>query len=356
MYKLPAKLEKFTPYEPLTGEYAVRLDVNESFLELPTEQVIRAVLDIDKVKLNRYPDPYACQVVNAFADLFGCDPRCVTAGNGSDELIGVITAGLLEKGDKVLTLSPDFTMYSFYAELYELQVHELPKGDDFIVNAGKVVAYIKENDIDCLMFSNPCNPTSLGLEMSGVLHILRSCPDTLIVVDEAYMDFWTNPQGHETESMLPETANHDNLIVLRTCSKSVALAGIRLGFAVANEHITRALRTVKSPFNVNAITQSIGAAILSDKVGYKQAITVLKENTHVLYTALNELAIFEELCDTKTNFVFAKTVHANEIYEHLFKKGIAVRCFPSHLRICAGSSDDMNILIKELKLWKKSKT
>jgi histidinol-phosphate aminotransferase len=329
MYKLPEKLESFTAYEPLTGDYPVRLDANESFIELPTEQIMRAVLDIDAVKLNRYPDPYASRCVNAFASLFGVNPAQVTAGNGSDELIALIFAGLLEKGGTVGVYSPDFSMYGFYAKLHELNVTELQRDAN--------------PNVDCLIFSNPCNPTSLGVEKQEVLRLVRDNPDTLIVVDEAYMDFWD-----ESQSMLSEVGRFANLIVLRTCSKSVALAGIRLGFAVADDNITRALRIIKSPFNVNSLTQAIGTAILSDADGYRSAITLLKQNTAILREYLGKLGLFEEIYDTKANFVFCKVRKAQKIYEHLLTKGIAVRHFPGHLRICAGSPNEIKILLKEL--------
>ena len=355
MYNLPQKLKNFTPYEPLTGEYPIRLDVNESYFELPTEEVVRAVMSMGgsssgaPVKLNRYPDPYASRTVNAFASLFNVDPRLVVAGNGSDELIGLIAAGLLEKGNKVLTLTPDFSMYGFYARVYELDVIEFPKDDDFGVNVDELIDYININNIDCLIFSNPCNPTSLGIEKPEVMRLVKETK-ALIVVDEAYMDFWA-----ETQSMLAEATHFDNLIVLRTCSKSVALAGIRLGFAVACEKLIVALKTVKSPFNVNSVTQAIGAAILSDGVGYKKAIAHIKENTHSLYQALQGLRmlhVFEKIYDTKTNFVFAKTDKAEKIYEFLLERGIAVRCFaPNHLRICAGTREEMNALCQELAKW-----
>lgn len=106
-----------------------------------------------------------------------------------------------------------------------------------------------------LLFSNPCNPTSLGLKREEVRHLLRSV-NCLVVLDEAYMDFWD-------QSLLNEAENYDNLILLKTCSKAFGLAGIRLGFAIANPTITNALRAVKSPYNVNSVTQAIGAVVIT---------------------------------------------------------------------------------------------
>jgi histidinol-phosphate aminotransferase len=357
MYKLPKKLDSFTPYEPLTGDYPIRLDVNESFIEIPTDEVVRAVMDIDRLKLNRYPDPYATKAVGAFADLFGVDLDCVTAGNGSDELIGLIAAGLLEKGDKVGVFSYDFSMYGFYARLYELEVVTFKKNDDFTVDIDKVIKFVKSNNIKCLIFSNPCNPTSLGIKKSEVMRLVKET-DALTVVDEAYMDFWSEDES--MLSMLPSAGRDSfsapsNLIVLRTCSKSVALAGIRMGFAVANKKITRALRMVKSPFNVNSLTQSIAAAVLGDEKGYRQSIELIKRHTDDLYEAckgLVVLGVFERVYETKTNFVFCETEQAEEIYDFLLEHGIAVRRFGDYLRICAGTREEMNVLLSKLALWK----
>ena len=357
MFTLPDKLTAFTPYEPLTGEYPIRLDVNESYFTLPTEQVVRSVMDIDKIALNRYPDPYSSRLINAFADLFELNPQNVVAGNGSDELIGLIMAGLLSKGDKVLTLSHDFSMYAFYARLHELNVDTFYKEDNFEFDVNALAEYVNTNGVKCVVFSNPCNPTSLGVVKQNVMQLVKSVK-ALVIVDEAYMDFWTE-DGKEYESVLSEAAsgNHNNLIVLRTCSKSVALAGLRIGFAVSNGAIIRALNTVKSPFNVNALSQAIGTAILSDKVGYRQAITHIKQSTEDLCFALLGLArlgIFTYVYRTRTNFVFAEMEcddTAQSAYDYLLTKGIAVRRFGRHLRICAGTRDEMNALVKALSQW-----
>ncbi|MCL1867275.1 MAG: histidinol-phosphate aminotransferase family protein, partial [Oscillospiraceae bacterium] len=247
MLKLPEKLNSFTPYEPLTGDYKVRFDVNESFIQLPHEKISRA---IEKCQINRYPDPYATEAVEAFSRLFGTEPRYVTAGNGSDELIGLIAAGLLQKGNEVLTFEPDFSMYDFYLRLYELKVHKVFKNNDFEINIDELIEYINLNKIKCVVFSNPCNPTSLGISKSETARLVHRVAETgtLVVLDEAYMDFW-----NESESLLNDVHEYENLIVLRTCSKSVALAGIRMGFAVASERITRILRMIKWPFNVNSL-------------------------------------------------------------------------------------------------------
>ncbi|MDR0222304.1 MAG: aminotransferase class I/II-fold pyridoxal phosphate-dependent enzyme [Oscillospiraceae bacterium] len=340
MYDLPSKLKNFTPYEPLAGEYKARLDANESFIEIAPEKILKA---IGGVRLNRYPDPCATGVVGAFSELFGVSPANVTAGNGSDELIGVIVACLLEKGDKILCFTPDFSMYGFYSRLYELNVVERRKNEDFTIDINAAVEFVNAENIKCVIFSNPCNPTSLGVEKSEIKRLI-SGTKALVVVDEAYMDFWD-----EKQSLLAETADYGGLIVLRTCSKSVALAGIRLGFAVTNSRLSAALKTVKSPFNVNAITQAIGEAILSDADNYKSSVKRIKESAARLNSELSELSLFEKIYDTKTNFLFIKAPGAREIYLRLLEKSIAVRNFGDYLRICAGTDEENSALTAALK-------
>jgi len=136
---------------------------------------------------------------------------------------------------------------------------------------------------------------------------------------------------------------------LRTCSKSVALAAIRLGFAVSNLRIINALKAAKSPFNVNSLSQAIGETVLSDAENYKESIELIKASTARLYAALTELDMFEKIYETCTNFVFIKTEKAREIYKYLLEKSIAIRCFGNYLRICAGTDEENNALIDALK-------
>ena len=238
-YTLAPKTEALTPYDPVEGEYRVRLDANESFL-LPTdtdrEKMARAAAE---AALNRYPDPLATRLCEAFAARYQVKPALVTAGNGSDELISIILSTFLQKGEKVLTLSPDFSMYAFYTSITETPCITLPKKPDMTVDVTAVIDTIRREGVRLLIFSNPCNPTSVGLPRDGVRRLLRET-DALVVLDEAYMDFWD-------QSMLGEVEAYDNLILLRTCSKALGMAALRVGFAVANPTLTGIIRAAKSP-------------------------------------------------------------------------------------------------------------
>lgn len=338
MYQLTEKLRELVPYEPISGEYKIRLDANESFFKTSPETISRAA---GKAALNRYPDPYARCAVEAFAGYYGISPDTVTAGNGSDELISILTGCFLKKGEKVLCFSRDFSMYSFYSYLYELDVLVMEKEADLTIDVDKAIKCANENNVRCIIFSNPCNPTSLGLKRADVKRLIESV-SALVVLDEAYMDFWD-----ESESFLADVEKYDNLIVLRTCSKALAMAGIRLGFAVTDKAKTSAIRAAKSPYNVNTVTQLIAAEVLSDRETLRKNLAEIKKSARELYEALVGLncPYFEKIYEPVTNFVYIKSEKAKDIYEYLLKCSIAVRCMNGYLRITCGTADENRAVI-----------
>lgn len=342
MYKLTEKLAKLVPYDPVQGDYKIRLDANESFIDTDEEVLKKAVAGI---KINRYPDPCAKSLIEAYSSLYGIDPDLVTAGNGSDEIISIITACFLQSGEKVLCLTPDFSMYSFYSSLYELNVLTLDKEPDLTINVDKAIEKVNKEEIRAVLFSNPCNPTSLGLGREDVIRLIKSV-NALVILDEAYMDFWG-----EENSLLKNTAEYDNLIVLRTCSKALGMAGLRLGFAVSNSVITEKLRAAKSPYNVNSLTQQTAEYFLRDTAEMNRRIEACIRAKNELYNALikADLSFAEVIYPSVTNFVFIKTEKAREVFEYLLSKSIAVRFMGKYLRITAGSDEENDILTEALK-------
>ena len=182
MYELNEKLKKIEAYDPIEGNYKIRLDANESCYNINEMFGDKIAEAVKKISLNRYPDPMAQGAVKAFAELYNIPEDYITAGNGSDELISILCSSFLEKGDKVLTLSPDFSMYAFYSGLFELEVETLRKEDTLRINVSSVIEYCNNNNIKALIFSNPCNPTSLGLKREDVIKLVRSVCCLVIVV------------------------------------------------------------------------------------------------------------------------------------------------------------------------------
>ncbi|MBQ3050071.1 MAG: histidinol-phosphate aminotransferase family protein [Oscillospiraceae bacterium] len=344
MYKLPEKISSFKPYDPITGDYKIRLDANESFVNIDDyiEGGIAGVAS--KVAYNRYPDAAAAELCKTIGECFGVSERYVTTGNGSDELISIITSALLAKGQTVLTCEPDFSMYRFYPAVYELGVESVQKNDELEIDVDALIAKANEINAGMVIFSNPCNPTSTGISREEVLRIVENAPG-LVVVDEAYMDFWD-------QSILDVASNYDNLIVLKTCSKALGCAAMRIGFAVAGEKITDALRAVKSPYNTDSFSQALATALLSQKGIVQQLSGLMIDSRKELYAEIVKLA--EKKSDiikvypSKTNFVFMKMKDSRSVHQKLLDRSIAVRCFDGYLRITAGTAEENAAIIKEL--------
>ena len=335
-YELNRKIRDLKPYDPISGSYKIRLDANESFYSIP-EDLLKKVTDrIAQTAFNRYPDPMAREVCRKFAEYYGVDPTYVTAYNGSDETISVIMTSFLMRGDTVITLSNDFSMYRFYASLAEADSVEVPKREDLSIDVDLLIETAQKTDAAMIIFSNPCNPTSLGLDRESVLRLIRSV-NALVVLDEAYMDFWD-------QSIIQIASEFENLILLRTCSKAFGMASIRLGFSVANQKLTDAMRAVKSPYNSNTLTQEIGTLVYEQKDLMKKRTEEIIRSRRQLQQGLREIQeAFPgsfSMAESCTNFVYLKTDLAEEIHRFLLKNSIAVRCFKGHLRITAGTAEE----------------
>lgn len=345
-YTLPEKLENLPKYDPVTEIYRVRLDANESFLEMPEEIKKEILQAVSQVEFNRYPDPNATKLCEKFGELFHVKPQLLTAGNGSDELISIIVPNFLDKGDTMLTILPDFSMYTFYTRMVGAKAEALNKDENMKVTPEAVIEKAAQVNARLLVFSNPCNPTAVTMSREDILKIVGAV-DAMVVVDEAYMEFC-----RENSSVLNEIENYENLIVLKTCSKAFGMAAIRLGFAAANSRITNILKTLKAPYNVNSMTQAAGCVILSHKEYLDKCADQIREAAGELYRDMKALAEqkkdIQRLYPTDTNFLYIKTCRSSEIFEALKKEGISIRNMNGYLRISAGSREENRELVQAL--------
>ena len=344
MFQLNDKVKNLTPYEPISGTYEIRLDANESFLTFPKEIEDEMVEALKKSALNRYPDPNATKLVEGFSKYFNINPECVTAGNGSDEIISVIMNAFLQKGDKILTLEPDFSMYRFYAEIAECKSVKYQKDNNLDVNIDDVIALANNENVRIVIFSNPCNPTSRIVTKDDVRKLINNT-EALVVLDEAYMDF------AEDESLLGEFENYDNLIILKTCSKALGSAALRLGFAVANKTLTNVIRAVKSPYNVNSVSQALGEVLFSHPDYIDNCIETVVNSRKELYSRILEIKSdkIEKVYETHTNFVFMKVKNAKQVFEKMKENSIIIRNMGDYLRITAGTKYENEKMLETFK-------
>ena len=341
-YTLNDKIKNLVPYEPVSGEYKIRLDANECTLNYDADFMKTVDNVIHNLDFNRYPDPLCVELRKSFADFYGLDYKNVTVGNGSDELIFLIESAFMKKGDRLLTVSPDFSMYEFYSSITENPCVIFKKNEDLNIDVDSLIDTIKHENISLVIFSNPCNPTGQGINKNDVVKLVSSV-DALIVLDEAYMDFWS-----EENSLLKDVNNYSNLIVFRTASKALGSAALRLGFAVSNETISRAIAAVKSPYNVNSISQAIGAELYKNKKILNNRIKTIVENTKKLYNKLVNLSLAIDdfyVYPTKTNFVFIKTSFGKELWTYLKENSIAIRWMGDYIRITSGTEAEIDAVV-----------
>ncbi len=349
MYELNKKIRELKPYEPLKGDFKIRLDANESYFEITKNMQEKLFEALSKVKLNRYPDTMATELCTAFSNFYNLNLDNVVAGNGSDELISLLFNGFMLKGDKFACFENDFSMYDFYGYMGECECVLIPKNKDFSIDIDLCIKMCENNSVKLLIFSNPCNPTSLGIDREKVLKIVKSLPNCLVVVDEAYMDFWS-------ESVLEDTADYQNLLVLKTCSKAFGMASLRVGFAVGDKRLVDAVKAFKSPYNLDSFSQESAKVVLEHKEEMKRNIEEIISSTKYFYEKFKQLENEEiKVLETKTNFVVVKTEMAKEIYKYLLENKIAIRCFNDYLRITCGTKEENDETFYYIEKYVKSK-
>ena len=342
------KLENLEPYKVDTNVYKARLDANESFIALP--EYIRNKMNeaVEGFDFNRYPDPDATLLKKAFCDYYGLKEENVGVGNGSDEIISLIMNCFLDFGSVVMTFSPDFSMYGFYATLAGMKNVQCPKNDDFSIDFDRALECIKENDAKLVIFSNPCNPTGRIEKKDDIKKLASLCPDTIFIVDEAYMDF---ASIKESESFLNETENYTNIIVLKTLSKALGAASLRLGFIVGDKTVADMFATVKSPYNVNGVSQKFGEILLSEKSFLDECTEKLAKSAQDMRDEIIKLGLGNPY-ETYTNFVFYTDEKAEEKQKFLRENGVLIRKFAisgGALRITAGNREENKMVIDLLK-------
>lgn len=337
------KIKKLKPYDPGIDDCKIHLDANESCVELTDAMKKKIAEKMLEIHYNRYPDPLAAEVCGLFGRRYNVPERFVTPGNGSDELITLMLGAFCQRGDKVLITEPDFSMYKIYCSTYEITPVVLEKKGDFGFDPDKMIELANREKVRLIIFSNPCNPTGQGISREDVLKIVDKS-NCLVVVDEAYMDFWN-------QSVIDAAPSATNLIVFKTCSK-IGFAMGRLGFAISNSQLTDYLRAAKSPYNINGLTQAAASVFLGEKDYFNGAIEAIKRSRDRLYRSLKKLEEqypqIVKVYESHTNFVLVKIANCEKAYMQLKAFGISVRYLSGCLRITTGTADENRELMSAL--------
>ena len=339
------KLEKmvsYTPGEQPQDKKYIKLNTNESPFP-PSPSVIKAVNGEAVERLRLYCDPECKKLKTALGKIYGFSEKNIFVSNGSDDILNFAFMAYGHSGAIFNDITYGF--YSVYAELHEVKAEVIPLNDDFTVN---VDAFLNKNKF--IVIANPNAPTGIALPLCEIEKIVASNPESVVLIDEAYVDFG----GVSAKDLVKK---YPNLLCVHTFSKSRSMAGARLGFAFASEEIISDLEKIKystNPYNINSLTQIAGAMALMENDYYLNNCEKIIKNREYTVNELKKLGF--EVLPSKANFVFAKSdkISGEKLYLKLKDKGVLVRHFTAPRikdfnRITIGSFEEMQTFILKVK-------
>ncbi len=344
-------LVPYTPGEQPGEKKYIKLNTNESPFPPSPKAQKRMEEAIDG--LNLYSDPECRVLREKLAEKYGVTGNMVMAGNGSDEVLNIVFMAFCD--EKNPAVFPDITygFYPVFADVNGITYREIPLDDDLRI---RVEDYMPAGGT--VFIANPNAHTGIMLKRKQVEEILRANRNNVVVIDEAYADF-------SGESCIPLVNEYDNLIVVRTFSKSCSLAGARLGFAIANEELTEDMNTIRyslNPYNVNSVTMAAGIGTLEDDEYIKKACETIVDTRKRTSDRLKELGF--SMTDSAGNFILASSnvMDGEELYRKLRERGILVRHLSKNRiskynRITIGTAEDMDVLVRTIEeILKEEKT
>ena len=343
--KFANRLERLSPYVP--GEQPkieglIKLNTNENPFP-PAPGVKEAVLQAAE-NLQKYSDPEASALCQALAETFGLKKEEVICGNGSDEILAFAFLAFCDKDHPAVFPRVTYGFYEVLANLFQVPTRRFELQSDLSIDPAECC-----QKGETVFLANPNAPTGILMPLSSVERILKADPDRVVVLDEAYADF-----APENGRALIE--RYENLLIVRTFSKSRSLAGGRLGFALGNQKLIEGMRRIKDsfhPYNVNAMTQAAGISVLKAEAYTKKTADQVIKTRERTKKVLKDQGF--ELTDSAANFLFLKKAgfEGKALVEELRKKKILVRHFNTpgiedYLRVSVGSEEEMEFFLKAI--------
>ncbi len=335
-----AALKPYVPGEQPQDQQYIKLNTNESPYP-PSPRVVEAVSAAEVQNLRLYSDPACAQLLQAVAAHYGIRPSQVMAGNGSDENLFFALRAFCDEEHPLAYADVTYGCYAVWCDLLHIPSHIIPLEADFSLDPRKYHGLG-----ETIVLANPNAPTGLALLPPAIEGILQANPGSVVIVDEAYVDFGA-------ESCVPLIGRYENLLVVQTCSKSRQLAGARLGLAMGSEALIADLNRVKfslNPYNINRLTLAAGRAAIEDTAYFDATRRKIMDTR--AWTADRLRALGFALTDSRANFLFARTdrMEGGALYRALKARGVLVRHFDApriadYLRITIGTPEQMEALV-----------
>ena len=339
------------PVEEVEREYGLRDVIKLASNENPTGPSPKALHAAQEAlcRLNFYPDGQSYYLRHALAEKLGVDAAQVLVGNGADGIIMQTCLAYLDEGDEVIVSRSSFPVYDIFTHVMRATLIKTPLREYGLDLDAMALAITGKTKL--IFVCNPNNPTGTMLTAAEVEAFMGRVPDhVLVVLDEAYYEF---VDSNEFPDSLPYVrSGRKNVLIMRTFSKIYGLAGIRLGYGIAQQEVLAPLYKIKEPFSVNLLAQEAGVAALADEGYLQETVSANREGRLFLYGEFKRLGLF--YVNSHTNFVLVKIgPHAHQVIQRLLEMGIIVRpCdnydLPEFARITVGSPSQNARLIKAL--------
>jgi len=330
------EIKPYTPGEQPQDMQYIKLNTNENPYA-PSPKVLKAINTEALENLRLYSDPEIKELTTVIAEYYGVKPSQVLVGNGSDEILAFAFQAFHDEQQGVCFPEITYGFYQVFSKLYHIPSRKIPLTKEFQINI--------EDYLECkknVIIANPNAPTGICLPLSDIEKILKSNPEQLVIIDEAYIDFGG-------ESCIPLLKKYDNLLVIQTFSKSRNLAGARIGFAVASKEIIEDLNKIKfsfNPYNVNRLSMVLGKAAMEDEDYFRKCTNEIVHTREKISMGLKTLGF--EVLPSKANFIFVRhsQIKGCDYFKELREKGILVRYWADmpisdFVRITIGTYEQM---------------
>lgn len=301
--------------------------------------------------VNRYPDPYQIKLKKEISKVSGIPISEIFLGNGSDEVLDILLRTFCEpRKDVVIITPPTYGMYKVLAGINDIAVEEIPLTKDFKLDVERIRFASDSTRIKIIFLNSPNNPTGNLFDEESIVTLTQS--GTLVVVDEAYIDF----SGRQ--SLKSQLVNYPNLVVVQTYSKSFGMAGVRLGTCLASEEIIGFMNKIKPPYNISGLTQEWVYKQLTSTDKFNKNIAEIVSQRERLAISLVKLPFVQKVYPSNSNFLLVRFRNSDLVYNYLLNAGIVVRDVSQKflcencLRITIGSPKDNDQLIKTLMEFK----
>ena len=339
--KVRPEVEAMTGYvpgaQPAHDRPIIKLNTNESPLP-PSPKVMEAITAVSAEQLRRYPEPSSKKFREAAANLHGVSPEQIIAGNGSDDILTILTRTAIGEGGRIASPWPTYSLYPTLTEIQGATLKQVPWLDGWQLP----VDYLLASEADAIYLANPNAPSGTLSATADLERLIDAVPG-IVLIDEAYADF-------DHISAVPLI--RDNVLISRTLSKGYGLAGLRFGYAIGPVELIEQMHKVRDSYNCDAVAQTAATAAILDQDYAEATWTLVREQRDRLTSKLTEIGF--ELTDSHANFVFARHAEAERVFNELRDRDILIRYWPGGdlsewIRITVGTREQNDALLDAIK-------